>query len=394
MLLCTKMTREQKFLPKVLRAYLYNESCDLAGLDIQNLCTVSKQHNLAPIVFSVIKDVPQLKENKGLYNQMQDLFYDAIVRYDMQSAIKIELEKLFIKNNIKHAFFKGSVINQYFPVPELRLMGDIDVLISEADRDNVKKLMVADDFELINFNGPVYDYKKDDVLIEVHTKIISGKVGSSNAEEFFKNAIDNCSFDGCKGSLDVQYHFEYLITHIAHHFWFYGAGAKLILDLAVFAKNFDIDFDLVVENLGKINLDKFAKIIITICHKWFGVGKKYDVFTDETEEFLLSFGAFGNANRNKAMVVRRKALEEGRKTGFGAKLGLLFPPYEKMKNIPYMKFMEGRAYLLPAGWIYRIVYNVKNRKELLNDATASLGSEKTKNEAMAELMYFEEIGLI
>lgn len=388
------MKQNDKILLDILNAYLNNKKYTTDKLDIPALYAFAKGHNLAPITFSVIKDIVPAKNQNGAYSAFKDDFYDAIVRYDAQNAVQKDLTNLLSQNGIKHVFFKGSVLKDMFPTPELRVMGDIDLLISKDNRDKVKAILCKNGYDLINSNGPVYDYKKDDVLIEMHTKIISGKVGSSNAEEYFANAINNAQFDEYKGCLNPDYHFEYLIAHIAHHFWFYGAGIKLIVDLAAMLKCYNINLDKVVSNLKSINLDKFAKIIITICYKWFGFGKEYDVDTEDTESFLLSFGAFGNVNRNESAVIQRKALEEGTTSNFSVKLKLLFPSYKKMKNIPYITFMEGRPYLLPVGWIYRIFYNFKNKKDFISNATASIGSQQTKRQAQAELLFFEEIGLV
>lgn len=43
------------------------------------------------------------------------------------SVIKSEFEK----NGIDYAPIKGSVVREYYPRPELRTMGDADVLIKE-----------------------------------------------------------------------------------------------------------------------------------------------------------------------------------------------------------------------------------------------------------------------
>ena len=109
---------------------------------------------------------------------------------------------------------------------------------------------------------------------------------------------------------------------------------------------------------------------------------------------MLGFGAFGNINRNKAAVVKRKAIEDGHDSNFMTKLTLLLPSYKKMKNIPYVKFIDGRPYLLPFAWIYRIIYNFKNKKDFVKEATSNLDGDETRQEAQKEIDYFEEIGLL
>jgi hypothetical protein len=391
------MNKEEQYLITLCSAYLEKQAIQLdESVDYSRLFSVCREQNLIAIAFCVIKNsqnkniVPQ-----NIYKDFEDTFYETIIRYDMQSKIITELDKVLSDNGINHIFFKGAHIRKLYPVPEARAMSDIDILIEQDNRDKVKALLLSSGFEIKNSNGPVYDYVKDNVLIEMHTKIISGKVGSSNAENCFLDAISHADFTTYSGTLEPDYHLAYLITHIAHHFWFYGAGIKMILDLAVFQSSYKINYDNLMDKMKEIGLADFAKTILSVCYKWFGVGQAYDKSTNKTEEFLTSFGAFGNANRNKAAVIERKELEEGKKTSpIMTRLRLLFPPYCKLKNIPYIKFIEGRPYLVPFAWIYRIIYNFKYKRKFVMEATLTIGSDETDAESKKELSYFEEIGLI
>jgi predicted nucleotidyltransferase len=391
------MEKEEQYLITLCNAYLKKQAIKLdESVDYSRLFSVCREHNLLAIAFCPIKN----SQNKSIipqniYKNFEDAFYETIIRYDMQSKVMQSIDKILSDNDIKHIFFKGAQIRDLYPVPETRAMSDIDILIEQDNRDKVKKLLLSNSFEIKNSNGPVYDYTKDGILIEMHTKIISGKVGSSNAENCFLDAIEHAQFTNCQGTLDADYHLAYLITHIAHHFWFYGAGIKMILDLAVFQSSYKIDYDKLMIRMEQIGLLDFSKTILSVCYKWFGVGQTYNKDVTKTEEFLTSFGAFGNAKRNKAVVVERKELEEGKKTSpIMTRLRLLFPPYSKLKNIPYIKFIEGRPYLVPFAWIYRIFYNFKYKRKFVMEATLAIGSDETDAESKKELSYFEEIGLI
>lgn len=387
----------KNYLIAVLKAYLNNEKIALNdSIDYFRLFELAKAHNLSAVVYCVIKQA----DNRNivpaeLQRQMEDSFFDAVFRYNAQGEVINELTAILSDAKIKHILFKGAQIREHYPVPEVRAMGDIDVLISQENRDVVKELLTSKGYDAVNTNGPVYDYKKGDALIEMHTKIISGKVGNADAEAGFSDAMDNGVFDGYRGKLDESYHFAYLLTHIAHHFWFYGAGVKLILDIAVMQKQYDIDLDFVMKKMESIGLSDFSKVILTLCKKWFGVGTDYGADTAKTEDFLLSFGAFGNTNRSKAGVVQRKELEEGKSNSpIITRLRLLFPSYEKMKNIPYISFIEGKRWLTPIAWIYRIYYNIKNRRSIVMKTASEIGSSEANEMAKSELKYFEEIGLL
>lgn len=390
------MNKEEKLLISTLKAYLNGESVKFpSDADYAGFFRLAKSHNLSAVVFSVMKNSECSAVPKEIFKAFENSFYDVIMCYGNQTNVINELSKCLSDNKVRHIFFKGAEIRDYFPVPEVRAMGDIDVLIPQDERDRVKKILCSNGFELVHSNGPVYNYSKNGTVIEMHSKIINGKVGSSNAENCFLDAMEHGCFDGYRGYLNHEYHFAYLLTHIAHHFWFFGAGVKLILDLAVMLKVFDLDLDAVLCKMEEIELADFSKIILSICFKWFGYGKEYVQDTASTESFLLSFGAFGNANRNKAAVIARKEMEEGKApNGVFTRLRLLFPSYKKIKDIPYMKFMEGRPYLLIFGWIYRLFYNLKYRRSFVRDVNIGINSDETKTEAQNEMKYFKEIGLL
>lgn len=381
----------------LLNAYLKGETVTAdSAADYALLYKLSHAHNLSAVIFSVLntanhKDViPQ-----EILKRFENDFYAAVMRYEQQGAVAEQLDRLLSEQGIRHIFFKGAELKEYYPIPQVRVMGDIDVLIDEANRDTVKHLVTANGYTLLNANGPVYDYSLDGVKIEMHTKIISGKVGSSNAEQGFADAMEHAIYDNNSGKLESSYHFAYLLVHLAHHFWFYGAGIKLMLDLAVFLKTQAVDEAYVLQKMRDIGLEHFAKVILTLCRKWFGFGTDYGCDTVKTEQFLINFGAFGNANRNNSAVIARKQLEEGKSTAsLPSRLRLLFPSYQTLKNIPYIHFISGRPYLLPYAWVYRLIYNLKNRREFVKDATKALGSDETNSDARKELAYFEEIGLV
>lgn len=389
------MNKEQEIMLSCLRAY-YNQSApeEFDGFEPERLYLEARSHNLSATIFAIMKNNPTLQSSKSAYKAFEDDFFDCIFRYDAQKAVIDEIHTLLSDNGIKHIFFKGSEIKEYYPTPELRVMGDIDILIEKENRKKVLELMKGAGFDAKNTNGPVYDYEKGGVLVEMHSRLVNGKVGSKSAQDYFCDAFDHVEFDGFLGHFEPTYYTAYLITHIAHHFWFYGAGVKMIFDLAIVMRHFNVNADDVQKLLDEIELGDFSKNIFTVCNKWFGAGKAYGCDTKKTERFLLDNGAFGNVNRDPAVIARRKALEEGDESAFMAKLHLAFPPYGKMKELPYIKFMEGRPYLLPIGWIYRIIYNLKNRTEYTKSATESLSDRKTLKCAQDEIKYFEEIGLI
>lgn len=391
------MNREQEYLIQLSAAYLNQEKIRLReDTDIGALMEEAVKHNLFSVAYCALM---QSENSDGINvsdisKRYESLFTDSIYDSNLTMMVYSELKNVLAGAGIRFVPFKGAVLREMYPVPETRTMGDVDVLIDADRRSDARAALENAGFKCVNSNGPVWDYDKNGIRAEVHTSLVNGKTGNNCAIEYFSNAIDKAHFNGFEGRFDDNYHFEYLIAHLAHHFFFYGAGIRMVLDLAVMLKFGNIDINAVLSDLEKAGLDKFAKNILSVCRKWYTVGTEFETDTAKTEEFLTSHGAFGFSNRNISAVIERKDMEDGKKAGkFRTRLRLLFPPYEKLKEIPYIKFIENRPYLTPFAWVYRFFYNLKNKREFMMSAVKGLSGESAKAEAQSELEFFKEIGL-
>ena len=391
------MDKEQKYLIELSRAYLDEERISLKGdIDYKRLYSLAREHNLCGVLYCAVKNAESKDViEKELFNRLENTFFDLVYTSNMQVQTLGEVKALLSQAQIRFVLFKGTVLRNLFPVAESRSMGDTDLLIDKENRNKVKELLTANGFICKSSNGPVWDYEKNGVLFEVHTSALNGKAGSGDVKEYFESAIERAVFNGYEGVFPDEYHFEYLIAHIAHHFCFYGAGIKLVLDLAAVLKKCNVNLDRVLLNLSECELSDFARVILSVCFKWYGVGRDFGISTQKTEDFLACHGAFGNSNRSTAAVLERRAIEENASSGkIISKMRLLFPSYEKMKEIPYIKFIENRPYLTPLAWAYRLFYNIKNRKDFMKTAVSELGSDNARAQAADEYDYFKEIGLI
>ncbi len=384
--------KKEDFLTALCRAYLNENKIPFdTEVNPQEFFAFSKVHNLNSVCYCAVDFEKSEKDEKVLSagQQFMDSFFDGVYLYELQSNVLEEIKSLFSSSQIYFICFKGTVLRDLYPVPESRLMGDIDILINESDRGKVKKLLTENGFVCTAQNGPVYNYSKNGVLAEIHTRL-----NGEYTRGAFASPFDYAEFDGCEGRFDNSFHLACVIAHIAHHFRFYGAGVRMLLDVAVMMKNSDVDIKKVFEYLESCGLSKFAEVIFSVCYKWFGIGKYYIDDTAETEKYLMNNGAFGSENKNKGAVLARRELEEGKTPSpFMSKLRLAFPSYEKLRKIDYIKFVDGRPWLTPYGWTYRFFYNLKNRRSFMADAVESLGSDDTKNLAEKQLDYFKEIGL-
>lgn len=388
------MCAETAYLIELTAAFLRDEPVTLRpDIDYHKLCGIAKAHNLIAVVYAVCNKAPNtevIPEDCRL--ALSEHFFSSVFLYEHQKQGVERVYRVLSDAGISHVFFKGAILKELYPVPECRLMGDIDLLINPANRQAAKKALMSSGFACTAQNGPVYDYRKGDVLLEVHTALISD---DPRCETAFANAMDQAQFEGCCGKLEDNYHFAYLIAHLAHHFRFYGAGIKLILDLAVMLQRCRIDEKAVLTLCEKAGLAQFAKIVLTVCYRWYGVGTPYVDDTADCESFLVSYGAFGNADRNKSAVIARRQMEQGEKASpLRSKLRLAFPAYSQMRHIPYIRFLDGHPWLTPYAWCYRLIYNTRHRKDFMVRTARGLDSDDAYAAAKKELEFFKEMGLL
>lgn len=385
------MTKEEKFLVDVCNAYLADNRLDIPDdIHFNELYRIAKHHNLLSICHCVLnkqKDVSALPQD--FLNAVKNNFFDSIYVYELQKNCLDELEAILTASQIRYILFKGILLRELYPVPESRTMGDIDVLIDPSNKDSVKKLLINAGYDCSQHDN-VYSYQKNGVMIEVHTRLIS-----EFGDEAFNDAFDNASFKELTGVFNDSYHAAYIIAHIAHHFIDYGAGIRHILDLAVMQKKKNIDIDTVIGILKPIKLDTFAKVILSVCSEWFGEGAKLIEDTQKTQDFICTCGAFGNLRENTGVVVSRRILQKNKNlSSFKIKMYHAFPSYERMRHMSYINFVDGKPWLTPYAWCYRIFYNLKNRRTTMMKTVNEIDNKQIQKLAKQELAYFEEIGLI
>lgn len=389
------MIKEETLLINICQCYL-NESELVVPDDInwESFYTLAKNHNLIGICHCAFNKNPAQPVPDNIRKLFMDKLFDLVYIYEQQTNALNAIRQCLTAADVPFITFKGAVIRDLYPVPESRAMGDIDMLIKTDSYDKTKAALEQIGFKCTSFNGTVYDYRRENVLLELHTQIIS-EFGKEAFNDVFENTV--LSSNGLQ--IDDSYHFAYLIAHTANHLKNTGAGIRFVIDLAVMIKEKNIDYDKVFRILDKINLTTFGKVMISVCFSWFGYGKTFCENTDKIQKYLIEDGVFGSMKDSIKATISRlmdcNAFDSNEnKSSLALKLKLAFPPYETLRKAHYIKFLNGKPWLLPAAWIYRLFYNFnKNRTHML-ETVKNLDDEKTAALAQEELEFFKEIGLI
>lgn len=342
-----------------------NKNIEFSNVDESQLIDLCKNHKNVGLVYVAIKE--QKKAPKNLIKIFEQGFYTEMMAYSKKTTtFQIVLEELN-KNGIKHIILKGMSYAKCYRQSELRTMGDMDLIISHKDMEEVDRIMekMGAELKYERSNEKVHFYKINKYVVEIHTS--AGYVKYFNQhydyESYFKKAINGsvCIKDYTYEFLPY-YKIMYTIFHTAKHFYDSGCGVRMMTDLTVLINFYRNEFDInkMWSELEEMGLKKFASGLFRICGKWFGLkvdGLNYEMENIKlVEDYILSGGVYGHNNLADMGQITHQS---GNNTFFKT-LKWAFPSYRNMREYSNW-FKDKPAILLPMAYIERAIRNAKER---------------------------------
>lgn len=321
---------------------------------------------------------------------------------------RVELAKLLAeeldKNGIDFVVFKGFVVRDYFPVPELRTFSDVDFIIHKEDRRKSDELMLALGYTRTEDWEPSYAYVKGTECYELHSRVIGFDV--SDKADFVGYFADIWDRTRKAQVLDLshawelkpEFHFLYMLTHIAKHISRSGAGIRMYLDLAFFVKHFgdSLDWDWVAGEMEKLNLLDFAAVALAAVERWFGVESPMtlkqvsDEVLEDFTDFTISGGVYGYVGKDQGEVfLKQQNRNEESVSKFRTLLHHAFPSAKVLVN--KYDYLEKHGWLLPVAWGQRLIDRRKEWGRFAESTKSILNADDEKVLKLKRI--YKEIGL-
>ena len=298
------MNEENLF--KILKASIYGGELNLSGdCDYESIFSELQSQTVLTLTKPVLNQLPLSEDLREKWEKAinQQLAVNAKVAFAER-----KLCALLEAEGIEFAIVKGSAAAQYYPKPELRTRGDIDVLVlKEKYRDAILTLQRNgySEKKTIDFEERHIELFKNNVECEIHQRF------SEINDELIQNEIKKIKtnthlFDNSLNGL-------VLLKHIQRHFNI-GLGLRQYIDWCMFATAV-CDDEFWNEELrplaDEFGLTKFAKALTQLGINKGLIEKQYswcsDVSNELCEELLHYFLYCGNFNR-KHSAVNTKAL--------------------------------------------------------------------------------------
>ena len=369
------MRPEESLFLGLLRDHVQRSSSTAAplGTDWEALFRFAEEQGLSGVCYAQLKELnAKGKPVPGeTLERFHEAFFSVVYTAVNQRAAMASIGEQFREAGLRFLPFKGWVIRRSWPIPELRTMGDVDILIRSVDREKSDEILLGMGYRKKVDHQAVWAYYTEDLMFELHDHMFYDPM---------PNGVDYCGFfdrawDYAAPDLDESFHFLYLITHLAKHTVEKGMGFRAYLDLVFFcgACRERLRWDWIQDKLEELKLLRFTETCFALCRAWFGFESPFPIgeldpgFYDFVTNKLFRDGVFGLGNaQNEAS---RSAKEITRRKGpywlrsLGLMLYRVFPPYGDLELVPWYSFLKGRPWLLPAAWVYRWYYCLRHKRE-------------------------------
>lgn len=239
-----------------LRSGILRESCNPdESVSWEQLIEVASFHQVAPALAWSLRD-------KQMPEAVRDYFAAvAFLNRQRNDTLLTALERILTALNvidIEPILLKGAAIlvDDLYPDRSVRVVGDLDILISENDADRAftalqnigfisapsSKLISPDHHHL-----PMQHDPESGAAVELHTALTNSKDDESVSVGWFRERARPIEFRGCRAALpDVTRNAAHLIHHgqVLHRFyWDQKVELRQLLDLAALRARSENDLD-------------------------------------------------------------------------------------------------------------------------------------------------------
>lgn len=394
------MTRAHEEFLTMMKAYL-QETVYEPGQDIDwnQIVYYAGIHYCSGVLYYMLKKLPPEKQpDAAVMMQLKKKYRSNLVISQIREAgigrIFQELDAV----NIPVCVVKGFVTRDYYPVREMREMSDVDTVVAPSDLKKAHEVMMNLGCTAGEEKGYEWTYFYMGIRVEIHSNLFPETSWNDvDYGAYFEDAmLHTRKRNQVSLELTPEYHFIFMLVHMAKHFNAGGTGIHMMTDIGVFLKRFDrdLDWNWLWRELEKLKLRVLAEHIIQLSQKWFGIGS-YTVTTEISEDFyeelteaILDGGIFGYADTDReARRLRRGFSGDGAQTGFWVSIKALFRNLfpDRRFMCRYLESLKTRPYLLPIAWIKRWKVVLCTRRSEIGGALRMLfkgGKEASKQHTL------------
>ena len=293
--------------------------------ELSEVLRQAQSHQVLPLLYDVLCREEDIREADRERIQRA-------ARKTVSQNFHLFITTRFLTENLKQAgipvaVLKGWATASYYPVPELRKSGDVDLLLAEPEK------MKAAIRTLKGLGARVMEHQPslhhvvlktaEGIEVELHTMIAepfdNQKMNAymEQCRQLFAEHVTEQEILGCKLPvlLGACHGYE-LLLHMLQHFLRAGFGLKLLCDWVVFWQEElpEKEQALYLKLVRESGLKNFSDLITESCVRYLGLPeekvcwmqiKKSVPVTDFMQE-VMEAGEFGRTSKDRMVALRQK----------------------------------------------------------------------------------------
>lgn len=295
----------------MLKSAVTGEACELPeDFSLEDALPIINKHRLDTLAY-------QGASNCGL-NGMSPVMLELLRRYctlmmygEAQMAAVGRLLAVFEEKGIHHMPLKGTNMKTRYPRPELRVMGDADILIRVEQYDSICSILESLGYTYVMEGSHEYVWESGELHLELHHQLIPSHDHEYCA--YFGNGWKLAKVrDGFRYAMTPEDEFIHMITHYSKHYLTGGIGCRHTLDLWVYLRIFpDMDEAYIRTQLSKLRLLEFYDNVCRLLKAWFEDGAE-----DDRTVLMTDFIFYGHSWKRWEKHPRSEEMSQCKLAGF------------------------------------------------------------------------------
>lgn len=329
------------------------------GFDLSQAYHMVRAHHMSTLIYAGAVNCGIPREHPAMQKLFQR-YCKAMMISERQMQQLSRLYEAFERHQIDYMPLKGSMMKALYPKPELRMMGDADILIRQEQYPQIVPIVQACGLAGGDDEDHHYVWRNGNLCLELHKYLIASKYPELHA--YFGNGW---SFarpeEGSRYAMSVEDTFVFLFAHFSKHFGNAGIGCRHVTDLWVYLRAHpEMDDAAVRQRLSQLGLDRFYLYIRHMLDVWFA-GAETDERTECLTEFIMSNGSWGNmSNAVVALGLKESGQDNSGRVRVHAVLRWIYPGADVLrKEYPVLK---KAPVLLPVMACVRLVGKVFSKE--------------------------------
>lgn len=365
----------------------------------QKFLQLAQSHAVTAVLYDVLESRPDFPES--LLGQVKKAS-----RITVQSNYRLLFLTKYLtgflgENGITAVTLKGAATASFYPVPEYRKSGDVDLLVPvEADYEKACLLLKEAGFRQQPHQSALHHTEflgADGISVELHG-MLAEPFESGQANQFLEKLLaqyaghimENTAWGVRLYQPSDAYHAFYLILHMLQHFLREGFGLKNLCDWTVFwnRETAQAEQQRFLELVQESGTGQFVRILTAVCVRFLGLSAEKAAFilTEPVQEdmmaaFLqevLDAGEFGKSEGDRMVAMRG--------TGFAAYV----QEFQHQMHLNYPR--AGRIFVCwPVLWVLTLARFLLNNRRLHRASAWSILKKARRRSALtAQLQLFSK----